>query len=111
MDASVSSRGHPTKSRSDGYPGCIVTFPFEIGGPSFRARQVRSWVFRRFARSFDEMTDLPLGEREQLAKRYPSIRPEPVATWEADGGETRKALFDGSYETVEIGRASCRERV
>ena len=77
-----------------------MTFPFEIGGPSFRARQVRSWVFRRFARSFDEMTDLPLGEREQLAKRYPSIRPEPVATWEADGGETRKALFDGSYETV-----------
>jgi 23S rRNA (adenine2503-C2)-methyltransferase len=77
-----------------------VTFPFEIGGPSFRARQVRAWVFQRYARTFGEMTDLPLGERQELAKRYPQVRPEPVAIWEADNGETRKALFEGSYETV-----------
>jgi len=52
------------------------------------------------SRTFGEMTDLPLGERQELIKRYPHIRPEPTAVWEADGGETRKALFDGSYETV-----------
>ncbi|MGZ4127923.1 MAG: 23S rRNA (adenine(2503)-C(2))-methyltransferase RlmN [Actinomycetota bacterium] len=77
-----------------------MTFPFHIAGPSFRERQVRAWVFQRFARSFGEMTDLPLGERDQLAKRYPVIRPAPSAVWEADGGETRKALFDDAYETV-----------
>ena len=77
-----------------------MSFPFEIGGPSFRARQVRAWVFQRYARTFGEMTDLPLGERQELAKRYPQIRPEPTAVWEADNGETRKALFEGSYETV-----------
>ncbi|MGZ4120616.1 MAG: 23S rRNA (adenine(2503)-C(2))-methyltransferase RlmN [Actinomycetota bacterium] len=77
-----------------------MTFPFHIAGPSFRERQVRAWVFQRFARSFGEMTDLPLGERDQLAKRYPVLRPVPSAVWEADGGETRKALFDDAYETV-----------
>src|SRR5205823_2938570 len=89
-----------TNRCSGGYPVVVVTFPFEIGGPAFRARQVRAWVFQRYARTFGEMTDLPLGERQELIKRYPQIRPEPAAVWEADGGETRKALFDGSYETV-----------
>jgi 23S rRNA (adenine2503-C2)-methyltransferase len=61
---------------------------------------VRSWVFQKFARTFGEMTDLPLGVREELARVHPEIRPAPVEVWEADGGETRKALFEGGYETV-----------
>ena len=77
-----------------------MTFPFEIPGPAFRERQVRAWVFHKFARTFAEMTDLPLGEREELTKRYPEIRPRPTLVQEADDGETRKALFDGGYETV-----------
>jgi 23S rRNA (adenine2503-C2)-methyltransferase len=82
------------------YPGQPMTFPFEIPGPTFRERQVRSWVFHRFARTFMEMTDLPLGEREELTKRYPEVRPRPSSIQEADNGETRKAVFGGQYETV-----------
>jgi 23S rRNA (adenine2503-C2)-methyltransferase len=77
-----------------------MEFPFEIPGPSFRARQVRSWVFQRYARAFSEMSDLPLGFRDELARRYGEIRPAPTEIWEADEGETRKALFPGGYEAV-----------
>jgi 23S rRNA (adenine2503-C2)-methyltransferase len=77
-----------------------MNFPFEIPGPSFRARQVRSWTFHRFARTFAELTDLPQGVRDELARRYGEIRPAPIETWEADDGATKKALFAGGYETV-----------
>lgn len=77
-----------------------MTFPFDIPGPSFRERQVRSWVFQRFARRFMDMTDLPLGVREELTKVYPEIRPKPIVVKEADHGETRKAVFPGGYEAV-----------
>jgi 23S rRNA (adenine2503-C2)-methyltransferase len=77
-----------------------TVFPFDIPGPAFRDRQVRAWVFQRFARTFEEMTDLPLGVREQLIERFGDIRHRPQEVREADDGETRKALFPGGYETV-----------
>jgi 23S rRNA (adenine2503-C2)-methyltransferase len=38
--------------------------------------------------------------REALHERYGDIRPKPIAVQDADGGETRKAVFPGSYESV-----------
>jgi 23S rRNA (adenine2503-C2)-methyltransferase len=40
------------------------------GERPYRLRQLRDWVFRRLAASFDEMTDLPAGLRRRLAERY-----------------------------------------
>lgn len=40
------------------------------GEPSYRVDQVLGWVFGRRARSFDEMTNLPLGLRERLAGEF-----------------------------------------
>lgn len=77
-----------------------MSFPFEIPGPAYRERQVRSWIFQRFVRTFAEMTDLPLGERDLLSAQYPEVRPRPTTLAETDDGETRKALFPGQYETV-----------
>ncbi|HEX2201884.1 MAG TPA: 23S rRNA (adenine(2503)-C(2))-methyltransferase RlmN [Longimicrobium sp.] len=37
------------------------------GQPAYRAGQVRRWIYERDALSFDEMTDLPAGERAALA--------------------------------------------
>ena len=42
----------------------------ERGQPSYRAKQVRSWIFDRLASSIDEMTDLPAAEREALSEAY-----------------------------------------
>lgn len=79
----------------------MATFPFEIPGPAFRERQVRTWVFQRFAHAFAEMTDLPLGMRQELARVHgEDVRPRPTSVRESDGGETRKALFEGAYEAV-----------
>src|SRR5262245_52004084 len=71
------------------------------GQPPLRARQVRRWLLAGRASSFDRMTDLPRGLREQLAESFSplgsSIARQSVA---ADG--TRKLLVrlsDG--ETVE----------
>lgn len=77
-----------------------MTLPFEVPGPDYRARQVHRWVFQRFARTFGEMTDLPLGVRQDLARQLGAARSAPEHTVVADEGETVKALFPGSYETV-----------
>ncbi len=42
----------------------------ELGERPYRLRQLRDWVFRRLAASFDDMTDLPLGLRRALDGRY-----------------------------------------
>jgi 23S rRNA (adenine2503-C2)-methyltransferase len=78
----------------------VGLFPFEIEGPNYRDRQVRAWVFQRFARRFSEMTDLPLGMRQQLEERFGVLWEKPVAAFETDDGETRKGVFSGGYETV-----------
>ena len=38
----------------------------ERGHPAYRARQVLDWVIRRRAGSFEPMSDLPKGLRQQL---------------------------------------------
>lgn len=56
----------------------------ETGLPAFRGRQVASALYKRFARSFDALTDLPKALREQLAARFAlapcQIRSETRAT-------------------------------
>jgi 23S rRNA (adenine2503-C2)-methyltransferase len=73
------------------------------GEPRFRARQVLSWAYRRLARSYDEMTDLPAALREGLEREMPLGEAEVAVVQEAEGG-VRKALLvypdKGSAETV-----------
>jgi 23S rRNA (adenine2503-C2)-methyltransferase len=61
---------------------------------------VSRWVFERFARTFEEMTDLPLSTRTELSERVGEVWALPTHTRTADGGDTVKGLFAGSYETV-----------
>ncbi|MBA2564481.1 MAG: 23S rRNA (adenine(2503)-C(2))-methyltransferase RlmN [Gemmatimonadetes bacterium] len=42
----------------------------ELSERPFRTRQLRDWIYRRLAVSFDEMTDLPERLRAALAERY-----------------------------------------
>jgi 23S rRNA (adenine2503-C2)-methyltransferase len=77
-----------------------MSLPFEVPGPAYRARQVAKWVYARFASRFEEMTDLPTALRDELADSVGVVRPEPIELRTADDGDTVKALFPGSYETV-----------
>jgi 23S rRNA (adenine2503-C2)-methyltransferase len=75
-----------------------------FGEAAYRARQVREWAYRRFARSYDEMTNVPAGLRARLAVELPFPAMTVVAEVASDDGLTRKRLIrlgDGKLiETV-----------
>jgi 23S rRNA (adenine2503-C2)-methyltransferase len=46
------------------------------GEPTYRARQICEWLYRRRAKSFDDMTNLPANLRAELAKSFTITRLE-----------------------------------
>jgi len=54
------------------------------GQPAYRAGQVRGWIYERLARSWAEMTNLPLEEREALAQAFRLQEPETEIVSVAD---------------------------
>lgn len=76
----------------------------ELGHPAFRAKQIWTWLYQKFAADYAEMTNLPRPLLEQLRERAPLAPLELVVEKVAHDGQTRKALFrlpDGAeIETV-----------
>ena len=76
-----------------------------LGQPRFRAAQLWSWIYRRRAKTFEEMTDLPGDFRRALSE---SVTLRPLMKIKETGSKdtTRKLLFrlsDGQMvETVLI---------
>ena len=60
--------------------------------PKFRAGQLRQWLFRRRATSFEQMSDLPKPMREQLAAEFRLFTAE-VATHQVASDRTEKLLL------------------
>jgi 23S rRNA (adenine2503-C2)-methyltransferase len=48
----------------------LSTHLSSLGQPAFRARQVLDWVYKKRARSWDEMSNLPKALRSALADRF-----------------------------------------
>ena len=75
----------------------------ELGQPAFRAKQVYTWLHKG-VRSYDEMTNLPKGLRDQLAEKHPICAPKVVRKQESQKDGTIKYLWqlsDGNcVETV-----------
>ena len=75
----------------------------ELGQPSFRAKQVYTWLHRG-VRSYDQMTNLPKALRDALSERYPICPPVVVRRQESARDGTIKYLWqlsDGNcVETV-----------
>lgn len=72
----------------------------DMGLPSYRAKQIYSWIHQKCAVSYDEMTNLPLSLRSELSAKLPlqvcGIEKKQVSA--SDG--TVKYLFsfgDGEY--------------
>lgn len=63
------------------------------GVPAFRGRQMAGAVYKRFARDWDTMTDLPKALREALAAEY-TIAPYTVRSESAAPDGTVKYLLD-----------------
>ena len=60
--------------------------------PSYRAKQVTDWLYKRRADSFEAMTDLPTATRARLAEAFRFVRPEVVRIL-GSRDTTRKFLF------------------
>lgn len=72
------------------------------GVPAYRIRQIQEWIYKKYARSFDEMTNLPQDLRDGLAATSTLTPLQPVTQRVSKAGDTLKVLFqmpDG--ETVE----------
>jgi len=58
----------------------------------YRARQLYRWIYKRGATSFDEMTDVSKGFREEMRGRFTISAPDITETEESGDG-TRKLLL------------------
>jgi 23S rRNA (adenine2503-C2)-methyltransferase len=65
----------------------------ERGEKKFRAAQVFSWIHRKQAASYEEMTNIPKALRETLAKEAALSFPEEVLVVESGKHDTKKFLF------------------
>jgi 23S rRNA (adenine2503-C2)-methyltransferase len=77
----------------------IEEFVQSLGLPKFRARQIHTWIYVKYASSFDEMTDLSKEIRDTLNQKATVAQLE-LAHLQVSGDGTRKYLFklpDGKY--------------
>ncbi len=65
----------------------------DMGEKPYRAKQIWSWAYKRFASSFDEMTDLPLALRQKLADAIVMRRLEPLLVQEGTDSWAKKYLW------------------
>ena len=70
-----------------------------LGLEAYRGRQIMHWLFKRLARSFDEMTDLPKSQRAILEGKADISHLEEVKTDLSNDGTHKYLfrLFDGHF--------------
>lgn len=73
-------------------PEAMAELMAGLGQKPYRAVQLMEWVWKRRARSFEEMGNLPLALRQELAARFVSLRPLHVAGVSESAGGARKFL-------------------
>ena len=73
----------------------------EHGLPAYRAGQVRKWLFQRRAAGFDQMTDLPVALRSQLAAEFRIWRTRIAGSREAADGSEKLLLELDDAQRIE----------
>ena len=71
------------------------------GQPEYRGSQLAEWIYRRGARSFDEMTNLPADFRTRLSQKYEIGRSCVMATQRSADGTIKLLLEMGGGARVE----------
>jgi 23S rRNA (adenine2503-C2)-methyltransferase len=83
----------------------------ELGEPAYRGRQLAQWIYRRNARSVEDMTDLPQRFRARLQEEY-ALGISCIAHRDAAPDGTVKYLLElGDCEQVESVYLPYEERV
>jgi 23S rRNA (adenine2503-C2)-methyltransferase len=79
----------------------IVRLLEEMGQKPYRGRQISAWIYKHRARSFGEMTDLPLSLREQLSAAFSIGRGEVLLERKSCDGTVKLLLGLRDGESVE----------
>jgi len=73
-----------------------------LGAEPYRSAQIFKWLYRKLARSFDDMTDIPAGMREILKKNFHLTRMTELDSRRSKLDGTTKYLFKlGDANTIE----------
>ncbi|WP_297084326.1 23S rRNA (adenine(2503)-C(2))-methyltransferase RlmN [uncultured Demequina sp.] len=87
-------RGKPPRHFADLSHDERVDTMRELGLPAFRAKQLATHYYTHLTVDPADMTDLPAASREDLAEQmFPALM-SPVTSFTADGGATRKTLWN-----------------
>lgn len=81
--------------------GEITDWIVSLGFPAFRGKQIAQWIYRKSARAFEEMTDLPKPFRESLSELTSVGRGEVIVNRDASDGTVKSLLRFKDGETVE----------
>ena len=81
------------------------------GQPGYRARQVQEWVFQSDARSFGDMSNLPVGERDALADSFRLDEPGVDTVSESADGTVKHLWALRGGEVVESVLIPTRDRL
>ena len=73
------------------------------GQPAYRSAQVRRWIYEGLAPSIEQMTDLPVGEREALHDRFAMVEAEAAQVALSEDGTVKHLwrLADGELIATE----------
>jgi 23S rRNA (adenine2503-C2)-methyltransferase len=71
----------------------LTAYLAELGEPAFRARQIWSWIYERYAGDFEHMGNLPKPLRQRLSAEATVNPLTPVFTVVSQAGDTQKVLF------------------
>ncbi len=89
----ISQTAEPEKQALSGLSLAeLESFVKELGLPKFRAKQLHTWIYSKWAQSFEQMTDLGADLRLKLAERSKIARLEQKHI-EVSRDGTRKYLF------------------
>ncbi len=72
-----------------------------MGEPAYRGRQIADWIYRRGAREFDQMADLPRRLRERLAAETVIGRSDLVTAQTSRDGTTKLLLEERDGRRIE----------
>jgi len=70
----------------------METFVQQIGFKKYRAKQILSWIYQKWVKSIDEMTDLSLTDRALLSEKA-EILPLKIVTRQKSSDGTEKFLL------------------
>lgn len=71
----------------------LVALVSELGQPRYRAQQIEHWLYGRGVATYEDMTDLPAGLRNDLAGRLELVSPRVTQRRVSEDG-TRKYLIE-----------------